>query len=136
MKEYLLIDFIAAGADGGTDSDPEVSGQATKFGFHPSEDLCRDLVGRSLPSRMNPGDHLLCLVDDEDGETICGLNAKESVGRIGDHGIIFQTGRRVILGFSQDKNSVLMDLMKENESMGVEAEGGCNQAFIPGDMIF
>ena len=135
LKKDRLIDFIAAGADGRTQSDQEVSGVATKFDLHPFQDLSRDLGGRSLPSRMNGGNHLLCPVDDEDGETISGLDAQESVGGMGDHGIIFQTGRKAVSRFSQDENSVL-DEFGEGESGGaVRNRRRSSKAFILGDVF-
>jgi hypothetical protein len=71
---------------------------------------------------MDGRDDFLHPIDNEDREAVSGLDGEDPVRRMGEDGIIIGIGRIPLPASFQNKDSVPVLLMKENEAFRLEME--------------
>jgi len=80
-------DFVAAGADAGADSGEEVARVGAEVHLHFADGLGGDAGEGAAPAGVNGGDGAFLGVNEEDGDTVGGLDGEEEAGAIGDAGV-------------------------------------------------
>jgi len=121
--ESSLIDFVTTEPNGGTQGHKEVPGRTTKFHSHHSYHLSCDAECGALPSSMDRGNRLFFRINDHDGKAVCGFNPQERTGNVSDGGIVFQRGGEYRWRFLQHQNPVLVDLIEQDQVLGMKSEG-------------
>jgi len=132
LGNEVRADFVAARADGRSDSGDEICGLAAKFQTHPAYSFFGDARERPLPTRMNGGDGAFLEINEKDGNAIGSLHAKEQAGAIRGGGIAFAGTRR---GGAEKMNRVRVNLLERDERESLRAEGRLQKAAIPGDVL-
>ena len=80
-------DFVAAAADGRPDGGKEVGGLGFELHLHLPDSLRNDALERAAPTGVNGGDGALFRIDEENRDTVSGLNAQEEPGAVRCGGI-------------------------------------------------
>ncbi len=73
----LRTDFITTLADAGADGGENVSGLSREFHLHTAERLCSNARNRAAPSGMDGSDGAMTRVNEQDGDTVGGLDGEE-----------------------------------------------------------
>jgi len=80
-------DFVATAADGRADGGEELGGPGFELHLHLADGFCDDALKRPSPTGMNGGDGSLFGVDEENRDTVGGLDAQKEAGAIGGGGV-------------------------------------------------
>jgi len=114
-------DFVATAADGRADGGEEVRRLCAEVHLHLADGLDDDALEGAPPAGMNGCDGALFGVDEENRNTIGGLDAQEEAGAVGGGGVA--TARSVGCGVEK-MDDVRMDLLEGDELEAGCAEGG------------
>src|SRR5260370_11555649 len=126
-------DFVAAAADRGADGGEEIRGLGAEVHLHLADGFDDDAGESAAPTGMNGGDGALFRVDEENRDTVGGLDAEEEPGTICDGGIAAAR----FGGCGVEKmNDIGMDLLQRNELEIGRAEGGLEAATVFEDVFF
>src|SRR5260370_826651 len=105
-------DFVAAAANGRADGGEEVGGLAFVLHLHLADGFYDDALEGAAPAGMYGGDGPPFRVDEENGDTVGGLDAEEESGAVGGGGVAAAGFR----GCSVEKmDDVRMDLLERDK---------------------
>jgi hypothetical protein len=125
-------DFIAAAADGRTDSGEEVGGFGFEVHLHLADGFDSDAGEGAAPSGVDGGYAAVLGVDEEDGDAVGGLDAEEEAGTVRGGGVSFAG----LVGDGVDKmDYVGVDLLEGDELEIVGAECGLEATAIFEDVF-
>ncbi len=125
-------DFVAARADGWADGGEQMRGVTSKFELHAAYGFLGDAGESAAPAGVNGGNGAFFRIDEQDGDTIGGLDGEEEAGAIGGRGIGF-AGIRGPLGENVD--DIRVNLLERNEIEIGGAESGLEFAAIGEDVF-
>jgi len=89
LRDEVGSDFVAAGANRGTDRCKEMRGLAAVFITHAADRFFGDASESSLPTRMNRGDGAFFRVDEKNRNAVSGLDGEEQAGCVGGRSVTF-----------------------------------------------
>src|SRR6267378_4434879 len=120
-------DFVAAAADGRADSGEEIGGLGFELHLHLADGFDDDALERAAPSGVNCCDGALFRIDEENRDTVGGLDGKEKAGAVGNGGV--SAARFGGCGVEK-MDDVGMDLFQRNEFEVRCAEGRLETAAV------
>ena len=126
-------DFVAAAADGRADAGEEIGGPGFELHLHLADGFDDDALERAAPSGVNCCDGALLRIDEENRDTVGGLDGKQKAGAVGDGSVsAARFGGRGV----EKMDDVGMDLFQRNELEVGCAESGLEAASIFEDVFF
>jgi len=125
-------DFVATTAHGRADGGEEVAGLGLELHLHLADGFDDDALEGAPPAGMNGGDGSLFGVDEENRDTVGGLDAQEEAGAVGGGGVAL-TG---LGGGGVEKvDDIGMDLLERNKLEIGRAEGRLEAAAVFEDVF-
>jgi len=120
-----IVHLIAAGADSGTDSRPDIPGTAPETFPQQRHDLPGNIQGRTPPTRMDCGDNPSRRIRHQYGHTVGGQDAQGKSRPICNHGVVLQgaAGMNEKIRAVDNENLVAVDLMNPEKMPPGKAEG-------------
>jgi hypothetical protein len=115
LHAHFGANLKAALANTRADGSLKVLGLAPKIAPHLAHTLLHNATQRAAPSSMEHADRFALGVDENHGQAIGGLHAKDKAGRIRDDAVANQLG----LGLPRDGvNAIRMNLTQRNKGRG------------------
>jgi hypothetical protein len=125
-------DFIAAGADGRTDRGEEASGIGGEVHLHLADGFFGNAGEGAAPAGVDGGYGALFGIDEEDRDTVGGLDAEQEAGTVGGGGVTLAWFLR---GSFDEMDNVGVDLFEGDELEVARAEGGLEAAAVFEDVF-
>ncbi len=105
-------DFVATATNGRADGGEELGGPGFELHLHLADGFCDDALKRASPAGMNGGDGAPFGIDEENRNTVGGLDAQEEAGAVGGGGV-------AAAGFGgggvEKMDDVRMDLLESDQ---------------------
>ncbi len=121
MRDEFGADFVAAGADAWADGGEKVGRIRMEAGVQFADGFFEDTGERTAPARMDGGDGAFFGIDEEDRDTVGGLDSEQETGSFCERGVTLAGLAR---GRFEGPDDSGVDLFEDDERGFLRAEGG------------